>query len=150
MYWSPNLACTNGLMATRAVTGGSDYILEYIFKKYIHMDQTCFRDPRPICSECVMRPQLWQCVGRTRSVFFLNCGSALEEKGWFLRVGDFIVWWFWFGDLDVCWFWILVLLTWMLVVWFLVLVNALFRTWGIVLVDLRPASLRAAVALRLV
>ena len=33
-----------------------------------------------------------------------------------MRVGDFIVWWFWFGDLDVWWFWILVLLTWMLVV----------------------------------
>ena len=30
-----------------------------------------------------------------------------------------------------------------------VFVTFLFRAWGIVLVDLRPASLRAAVALRL-
>ena len=34
-----------------------------------YIDRTCFRDPRPICSECIVRPQLWQCVGRTRLVF---------------------------------------------------------------------------------
>ena len=84
-------------------------------QEYINIDHACFRDPRPICSECLVRPQLWQCVGRTRLVF----------ASWWLPC--LVVWWF------------LVL----------VLVISLFRTWGIVLVDLRPASLRAAVALRL-
>ena len=55
------------------------------------------------------------------------------------------------GDLDVLGFgsqfWLLGGLVVLFLLW--VLVNFLFRTWGIVLVDLRPASLRAAVALRL-
>jgi len=61
---------------------------KFSLHKWAHGYTCSYRDPRPICSECVVRPQLWQCVGRT-------------------------------------------------------------GTWGIVLVDLRPASLRAAAALRL-
>ena len=56
------------------------------FQEYIDIDHTCFRDPRPICSECIVRPQLWHCVGRTRSVF-----SLIVTVRWKNKVGFFSI-----------------------------------------------------------
>ena len=120
--WSPSLPCTSGLTVTLAVTGS---ILP-LCGVYLYLHRIYFFP----CSNVLVSGTLGLCVPTVWSG--LSCGNALVDRGGSpSRYNNY----FWstlqsgvFSKLFNTW---------------------LFRTWGLVLVDFRPASWRAATALKL-
>merc|ERR1719234_1644668 len=49
--------------------GGLGKLLEpkFALHKWAHGYTCSYRDPRPVCADYLVRPHLWQCVGRTRT-----------------------------------------------------------------------------------
>jgi len=49
--------------------GELENVLEpkFALHKWAHGYTCSYRDPRPVCADCLVRPHLWQCVGRTRT-----------------------------------------------------------------------------------